>query len=46
MRAVAVHANARGQLDARDYWDDMVAVFRDLGDAAAATGTPVGLETG
>jgi sugar phosphate isomerase/epimerase len=46
MTAVAVHANARGQLDARDYWDDMVRVFRDLGDAAAEAGTLVGLETG
>jgi sugar phosphate isomerase/epimerase len=46
MTAVAVHANARGQLDARDYWDDMVRVFRELGDAAAAAGTLVRLETG
>jgi sugar phosphate isomerase/epimerase len=46
MEAVAVHANARGQLDARDYWDDMLRVFRQLGDAAAASGTVVGLETG
>jgi sugar phosphate isomerase/epimerase len=46
MRAVAVHANARGQLDAADYWADMLAVFRRLGDAAAAAGTLVGLETG
>jgi sugar phosphate isomerase/epimerase len=46
MRTVAVHANPRGQLDARDYWDDMVRVFRELGDAAAEAGTQVGLETG
>ena len=46
MEAVAVHANARGQLDAADYWDDMLAVFRELGDAAAAAGTLVALETG
>jgi sugar phosphate isomerase/epimerase len=46
MSAVAVHANARGQLDARDYWDDMVRVFRELGDAAAEAGTLVALETG
>jgi sugar phosphate isomerase/epimerase len=46
LRAVAVHANRRALLDARDYWDDMVAVFRRLGDAASAAGTVVGLETG
>lgn len=46
IEAVAVHANARGQLDAADYWDEMLAVFRELGDAAAAAGTLVGLETG
>jgi sugar phosphate isomerase/epimerase len=46
MRAVAVHANRRGQLDARDYWDDIVLVFRELGDAAAEAGTVVALETG
>lgn len=46
MRAVAVHANGRTFLDARDYWDDMVRVFRTLGDAAAEAGTVVALETG
>lgn len=46
MEAVAIHANARGQLDAADYWSDLLAVFRQLGDAAAAAGTLVALETG
>lgn len=46
MESVAVHANARGGLDAADYWDDLLAVFRELGDAAAEAGTVVGLETG
>ena len=46
MRAVAVHANRRALLDARNLWDEMVAVFRRLGDAALAAGTLVGLETG
>jgi sugar phosphate isomerase/epimerase len=46
MRAVAVHANRRALLDARDYWDEMIAAFRRLGDAARAAGTVVGLETG
>jgi sugar phosphate isomerase/epimerase len=46
MRAVAVHANRRGQLDARDYWDDMVHVCRELGDTATEAGTVVALETG
>jgi sugar phosphate isomerase/epimerase len=45
-RAVAVHANQRAFLTVRDYWDDMVAVFRALGDAAAEANVVVGLETG
>jgi sugar phosphate isomerase/epimerase len=46
VRAVAVHANRRALLDASGYWDEMVVVFRRLGDAALAAGTVVGLETG
>lgn len=46
MRAVAVHASRQSFRDARDFWDNLVRVFRDLGDAAAAAGVMVGLETG
>jgi sugar phosphate isomerase/epimerase len=46
MRAVAVHANGRNFLDARDFWEDMLGAFRELGDAAADAGTLVALETG
>ena len=46
MRAVAVHANGRNFLDARDFWEDMLRAFRELGDAAAEAGTLVALESG
>lgn len=46
MRAVAVHANARRFIEPRDYWDDMVHVFRQLGEAAKEANVVVGVETG
>lgn len=46
MRAVAVHANARRFMGPLDYWDDMVHVFRELGEVAKAAKVVVGVETG
>jgi sugar phosphate isomerase/epimerase len=44
--AVAVHANRRPLVDLSEYWSDMIAVFRELGDVARASGVVVGIETG
>ncbi len=43
---VIVHANARPNFPATDYWGDMVSTFRTLGDYALERGVRIGLETG
>ncbi len=43
---VIVHANSRANFPITDYWGDIVATFRTLGDYAVERGVRIGLETG
>ena len=45
-RVVIVHAHPRPNFALAEYWDGLVAAFRDLGEYAAPRGVQLGLETG
>ena len=44
--AAAVHVHPRSSFKFSEYWDQMIATFRDLGDHAAKYGVKLGIETG
>lgn len=41
-----IHANPRPNRQLHEYWDEMIQVFREIGDYAMAYGVRVGIETG
>ena len=44
--AAAIHVYPKSGFKYAEYWDEMLATFRDLGDHAAKCGVKLGIETG